>query len=249
MEARRYYVYILSNTRNTVLYTGVTGDLENRVYEHKDKSIKGFIKQYNVDTLVYYEEFDNPRDAILREKQIKAGSREKKEKLVRERNPEWKDLSREWYVDKNVSGTKTGLLRSLPARQAGARNDSKRVNVWIFGNPDLPQDALPVALIPELQRRFPDAHFQRMDPLEEWEVPKDLIIVDTVQGLEKVRVFTDLDAFESAPRLTMHDYDLGTTLKWMKKIGRLADVTIIGVPMGMDRQTAVDQVAAILSER
>jgi putative endonuclease len=72
---RQYFVYIMMNPQNTVLYTGVTGDLKRRVWEHKTKMIPGFTAKYNVVKLVYFEVFDDPREAILREKKIKGGSR------------------------------------------------------------------------------------------------------------------------------------------------------------------------------
>ena len=73
--SKHFYVYIMTNKDNSVLYTGVTNDLIRRVYEHKEKLIKGFTKKYNVTKLVYYELFENSYDSITREKQIKAGSR------------------------------------------------------------------------------------------------------------------------------------------------------------------------------
>jgi len=82
----------MTNKVNTVIYTGVTGDLKKRIYEHKEKLVDGFTKKYNVNKLVYYEIFDNIKDAILREKQIKAGSRAKKLNLIKLNNPEFRDL-------------------------------------------------------------------------------------------------------------------------------------------------------------
>lgn len=82
----------MTNKMNTVLYTGITGDLIKRIYEHKQKMAEGFTKKYNVSRLVYYEIFDDPENAIVREKQIKAGSRKKKIALIEGKNPEWKDL-------------------------------------------------------------------------------------------------------------------------------------------------------------
>lgn len=87
-----YYLYIMTNNYNSVLYTGVTNDLQRRVYEHKSKSIEGFTKKYNITKLVYYEIFEDASTAISREKQIKAGSRQKKIDLVNSLNQEWKDL-------------------------------------------------------------------------------------------------------------------------------------------------------------
>ena len=87
----------MTNKRNTVLYTGVTNDLMRRVYEHKNKMVKGFTSKYNVGKLVYYEAFDDSFSAISREKQIKAGPRKKKVELIERANREWKDLSEDWY--------------------------------------------------------------------------------------------------------------------------------------------------------
>jgi putative endonuclease len=92
MEEKQYYVYIMTDKRNTVLYTGITNDLKRRVYEHKAKLVEGFAKRYNVNKLVYYEASQGPEGAILREKQIKGGSRAKEIGLVNNTNPNWKDL-------------------------------------------------------------------------------------------------------------------------------------------------------------
>ena len=92
MLEKRGYVYLLTNKVNTVIYTGVTSNLQKRVYEHKQKIAESFTKKYNVDKLVYYEIFDNIENAILREKQIKAGSRQKKIDLIKSMNPAFKDL-------------------------------------------------------------------------------------------------------------------------------------------------------------
>jgi putative endonuclease len=97
-EAKQYCVYILTNSRHTVLYTGVTNNLERRLSEHKDKLGSAFTKRYNVNKLVYYECGDDIRIAIAREKQIKAGSRQDKIDLINSINPQWKDLSKEFWA-------------------------------------------------------------------------------------------------------------------------------------------------------
>lgn len=86
---RQYYVYIMTNKHNKVLYTGITNDLKRRVYQHKEKLVNGFTKKYNITKLVYYEVFQDPENAILREKQIKAGSRQKKVDLINSTNRKW----------------------------------------------------------------------------------------------------------------------------------------------------------------
>ena len=94
---KTYYVYIMAS-KSRVLYTGVTNNLERRVYEHKNKLIEGFTSKYNVDRLVHYEETNDVNVAIAREKQIKGWLRSKKIALIESANPQWKDLSLEWYV-------------------------------------------------------------------------------------------------------------------------------------------------------
>lgn len=91
-----YYVYIMTNSTRK-LYTGVTNDLHRRVYEHKNKLIPGFTSKYNLTWLVYYEMTNDVVSAIRREKQVKGWLRSKKITLVGSMNPEWKDLSAEWY--------------------------------------------------------------------------------------------------------------------------------------------------------
>ena len=98
-----YYVYILTNTNNTVLYIGVTNDLERRCSEHKKKIIKGFTQKYNVDKLVYFEIFDLIEEAIVREKQIKGYSRTKKNVLVNQFNIEWKELYNDGKIENPVN--------------------------------------------------------------------------------------------------------------------------------------------------
>lgn len=94
---KEYYVYIMTNKSRT-LYTGVTNNLMRRVDEHKKKLIKGFTSKYNIKYLVYYEMTTDIHTAIGREKQIKGWLRAKKIALINSMNPEWKDLSEEWFV-------------------------------------------------------------------------------------------------------------------------------------------------------
>lgn len=88
-----YFVYMLTNQNNTVLYTGVTNNLKRRLYEHQHNLVDGFTKKYNVHKLVYFDSITDVRSAIAREKQIKGWSRAKKNALINEFNPEWKDLT------------------------------------------------------------------------------------------------------------------------------------------------------------
>ena len=98
---KQAYVYVLFSQPNGTLYVGVTSDLAKRVYEHKQKIVKGFTQKYGVDKLGYYEVYESMEAAITREKQLKAGSRKKKLELITQSNPQWKDLYDDlfWYVD------------------------------------------------------------------------------------------------------------------------------------------------------
>lgn len=87
-----YYIYILASKRNGTLYTGITSDLIKRIWEHKNKFVSGFTEKYDVDKLIYFEQHQDPENAIKREKRLKFWKRKWKVDLIEERNPEWKDL-------------------------------------------------------------------------------------------------------------------------------------------------------------
>lgn len=89
---KQFYIYIMTNNSNRVLYTGVTNNIIRRVFEHRERRGSAFTTRYRVNKLVYFEVFQDISDAIEREKQIKAGSRKKKIELVEQMNLEWKDL-------------------------------------------------------------------------------------------------------------------------------------------------------------
>ena len=91
-----YYVYILTNKSDRVMYIGVTNNLERRLYEHKQELVEGFTKRYHVHKLVYYEQTSDIRSAIQREKELKGWLRAKKNALVETMNPTWRDLSENW---------------------------------------------------------------------------------------------------------------------------------------------------------
>ncbi|HSF93588.1 MAG TPA: GIY-YIG nuclease family protein [Thermohalobaculum sp.] len=89
---RRYYVYLLASDRNGTLYTGITGDLIRRIYEHRTSAVPGFTARYSVHRLVYFEIYDDPETAILREKRLKKWNRAWKVRLIEDHNPDWIDL-------------------------------------------------------------------------------------------------------------------------------------------------------------
>jgi putative endonuclease len=88
---KRFFVYLITNKNNTVLYVGVTSNLIQRMWQHKNKVVEGFSSKYNLDKLVYYEVFENPERAIQREKNLKFWKRQWKIKLIEEKNPKWKN--------------------------------------------------------------------------------------------------------------------------------------------------------------
>ena len=112
--------------------------------------------------------------------------------------------------------------------------------VFIFGNPELPGDSLPLRLLPELKKLRPDVVFEIKDPNEEWDVPPELTVIDTVVGVTEPRVFASLDAFAAAPRLTMHDFDAYANLRLLQKLGRLKSVRVVGLPPDIEPRTALE---------
>jgi putative endonuclease len=113
---KTFFVYMMTNRSRVVLYTGVTNSLERRIWFHRNDAGKSFTKTYNVDRLVYYEQFNEARYAIAREKEIKGWRREKKNDLVRTLNPKWKDLGRDLFDPNSGKVTRRGTLR-LTAEQ------------------------------------------------------------------------------------------------------------------------------------
>jgi putative endonuclease len=101
-----YFIYILTNWNNRVLYTGVTNNLERRLYEHKHGLLDGFTKKYNVHKLVYFDTSSDIDAVIQREKQIKGWTRQKKNNLIESINPDWKDLTESWEMNTLTQQTK-----------------------------------------------------------------------------------------------------------------------------------------------
>ena len=123
------------------------------------------------------------------------------------------------------------------------------MQIWIFGNPDLEMDSLPIKIMDDLKAQFPKHDFLFKDPNDSWEnLPSKLVIIDTIMGIEKVTTFTSLEDFQNVPRLSMHDFDLGTKLKWLQKIKKLPPFVIIGIPMGVSVSKILDDVNMILKK-
>ena len=113
------------------------------------------------------------------------------------------------------------------------------MRIFVFGNPDIEMDSLPLKLLPRLRKALPDCSFTNLDPNEDWDVPRHMVIIDTVVGLEEPRVFEGLDHFMKAPHMTCHDFDAYANLQLLKKIGQIDDTTILGLPPGYDTEKAM----------
>ena len=107
-------------------------------------------------------------------------------------------------------------------------------------------DSLPLKIAPRLRQEFPSISFEIKDPNEEWDVPEELVIIDTVVGPKEVAIFNDLESFTASPRLSMHDFDALANLKYLKKLGKLKKVTIIGVPVDFNEKKAIEDVTKII---
>jgi Ni,Fe-hydrogenase maturation factor len=116
---------------------------------------------------------------------------------------------------------------------------NKKAIVYLIGNPIMPEDSLPHVFAPRLKADFPEINFDELDSVDEIPHEDPLILVDTVKGIKNVMVFNDVDSFEGVPHYSLHDFDLGTTLKILKKFGRLGRVMIIGLPGDMERQEEI----------
>jgi putative endonuclease len=119
-KPKLFHVYIMTNRpRSHVLYTGVTGNLPHRVFQHKNKLVPGFTSRYNLTRLVYYERFAYPDAAIAREKEIKGWRRSKKIHLIESMNPHWHDLAESWTDVYKPGIDRTGLMRPAPDPSLG----------------------------------------------------------------------------------------------------------------------------------
>ncbi len=116
----------------------------------------------------------------------------------------------------------------------------KFMQIFIFGNPDLEMDSLPIRLLPVLEKRFPDIDFVVLDPNEEWKIPEEMVMIDTVVGIKELTVFNDLKHFIEAPRVSVHDFDAFFNLIYLQKLGKLKKIKIFGLPSGVDEFTAED---------
>ncbi len=118
--------------------------------------------------------------------------------------------------------------------------------VFVFGNPDLAMDALPLSLVEELHRVRPDLSFVVKDPNEDWNIPRTLLVIDTVVGIDRVTIFHGLKDFVAAPQVSVHDFDAYANMRLLEKLGKLDEVMIIGVPVGISSDNALTAILAVL---
>ncbi len=118
--------------------------------------------------------------------------------------------------------------------------------IHVFGNPDLEQDSLPLKILPKLKKRFPNVDFIVKDPNEDWEIFGPLFAIDTVVGIKKITLFNDFSIFERSPRNTMHDFDAYANIALMRKIGKIKEVMMIGIPPSHDQDKALNETNAML---
>ena len=110
-------------------------------------------------------------------------------------------------------------------------------------------DSLPVKMVSDFQKAFPEHEFILQDPNEEWGVSEPFWVIDTVVGLKEPRLFDSLDAFVAGPRVSMHDFDAFSNLKFLQKLGKLPAIKIIGLPVGFSREGGLDAVRKLLTSK
>ncbi|KPJ85001.1 hypothetical protein AMJ57_04675 [Parcubacteria bacterium SG8_24] len=123
------------------------------------------------------------------------------------------------------------------------------MRVFVFGNPEIAIDSLPLRLLPRLRRLFPQTDFVDVDPNEDWDIPEEMTVIDTVIGLGAPNVFDDLRNFERSPAVTMHDFDALAYLRLLIKLGKLQRVTVIGLPPDIDEDKAIVAITEALRQR
>jgi len=122
--------------------------------------------------------------------------------------------------------------------------------IYIFGNEDLEVDSLPLKILPELRKKFPEIQFEVKDPNEEWEnIGEELIIIDTAVGAKNVAIFDSLEKFARTPSVGMHDFDALTNLRYLQKLGKIKKMKIIGIPPEIKESEAIEKTEQIISDQ
>jgi len=120
--------------------------------------------------------------------------------------------------------------------------------IYVFGNSDLEIDSLPIKILPNLRTLFSEIDFKVLDPNEEWDVPENLLVIDTVLGIHKIIVFDDLKKFLPAPHVSMHDFDAYANLRYLQKLGKLKNIKIIGIPPNFPEKLALNQISDAINK-
>ena len=120
--------------------------------------------------------------------------------------------------------------------------------IYVFGNPLVKEDSLPLKLIDKLRKKFPLIEFKDFDTVEDMELEKELNIIDTVKGIKRVELIEDVDKIITDKIYSMHDFDLGYNLKLLKKMKMIDNVRIFGIPMNMKEKEAFEQLCAAISK-
>jgi hypothetical protein len=119
--------------------------------------------------------------------------------------------------------------------------------ICVFGNPDLEMDSLPIRLLPALKNSFPDIDFIVLDPNEEWKIPDEMVMIDTVVGIKELTVFNDLKFFVEAPRVSVHDFDAFFNLIYLQKLGKLKKIKIFGIPPDCKQEEAKEVLTKLIT--
>ncbi|MEM3369749.1 MAG: hypothetical protein QXE90_02760 [Candidatus Micrarchaeia archaeon] len=126
--------------------------------------------------------------------------------------------------------------------------NNNRIKIYCFGNPLIENDKMPLEIIPYLQKKFPMIEFIPAESPDEIEEENEISIIDTVDGVENVRLITEIDEICENRRCSMHDFDLGMTLKIMKKIGKIKKITIFAIPMKCKKRKAIKEIEKLIHE-
>jgi hypothetical protein len=120
------------------------------------------------------------------------------------------------------------------------------LTIYVFGNPLVKEDNLPLKLIGKLRKEFPSIEFKEFDTVEDLELDKELNIIDTVKGIKKVELIEDIDKIITDKIYSMHDFDLGYNLKLFKKMKMIDKVRIFGIPSDMDEKVVFEQLKKLI---
>jgi len=121
------------------------------------------------------------------------------------------------------------------------------MKIYVLGNPLLEEDSLPIRLIPKLKSFFPNITFVEFDPTEDFPKENPFILIDTIEGLEGVKLFEDMDKIQLSPNYSVHDFDLGFQLKLMQKLGKLKQVIILGVGSNISEEEGARGLIKVIS--